>query len=212
MKKGQKTEKNIKSILKFLKMNEETISTLLGGVVIVLVVGMVFNYLKFANLKVWQGKLLEDQVAMTSDNTSNINTERKTVGTYTVTKGDTLWSIAEKHYKSGYNYVDIARENKVKPEAKLEVGTILVIPDVTPKKMTQPEGKKPIVTLSESGDVVIKTGEYTTKRGDTYWKIAVRSYGDGFKWTKIYWANKKIFANPDLIHADVKIVIPELEK
>jgi nucleoid-associated protein YgaU len=58
----------------------------------------------------------------------------------------------------------------------------------------------------------IAVGEYTTQKGDTYWGIAVRAYGDGFQWTKIYWANYKIFGNPDLIHADVKITIPALQK
>ena len=57
----------------------------------------------------------------------------------------------------------------------------------------------------------LESGVYTTKKGDTLWNISVRAYGDGFKWTKIYWENRKVIGNPDVIFADVKITIPVLK-
>jgi len=219
MKKGQSTEKRIKNILKFFKMNENTISTLMGAVVIVVIAGLIFNYFRTANLKTWQGILLNDEQAATTEKIDE-STSDKIIATYKVVKGDDLWHISEKYYKSGYNYVDIMSENKISGKGVITPGMDLRIPKVEPKKITVVVIKTDI-TISDKGDVVkpvvkateapIEAGEYTTQNGDSYWKLAVRAYGDGFKWTKIYWANKKIFANPDLIYTGVKITIPALQ-
>jgi len=216
MKKGQSSSKGIKNILKFFKLNENTISTLMGAVVIVVIAGLIFNYFRTANLKTWQGILLNEQETASTDNKDESSND-KLIATYKVVKGDDLWHISEKYYKSGYNYVDIMSENKISGKGVITPGMELRIPKVEAKKITVLELKKDIA-LSEKGDVVkgdssaIEVGEYTTQKGDSYWKIAVRAYGDGYKWTKIYWANKKLFANPDLIFSGVKITIPKLEQ
>lgn len=221
MKKGQSTEKRIKNILKFFKMNENTISTLMGGVVIVVIAGLIFNYFRTANLKTWQGVLLNQEQAMNTDKKADPVND-KIIDTYKVVNGDDLWHISEKYYKSGYNYVDIIAENNLPASGMISPGMDLRIPKVEPKKLTVLEEKKEIA-ISDKGDVVkveikssetnpIEPGEYTTTKGDSYWKIAVRAYGDGFQWTKIYWANKQIFSNPDLIYAGVKIVVPAITK
>lgn len=221
MKKGQRTEKGLKNILKFFKMNENAISTLMGGVVIIVIAGLIFNYFRTANLKTWQGTLLSDQETATTTKKDEVLSETL-IATYKVVKGDDLWHISEKYYKSGYNYVDIIKENKLGASGVITAGMELRIPKVEPKKLTVVETNKEIA-ISAKGDVVkvepkeaearsIEAGEYTTQKGDSYWKLAVRAYGDGYKWTKIYQANKKLFANPDLIYSGVKIVIPKLEK
>ena len=112
-------------------------------------------------------------------------------------------------------------ENKITGKGVITAGMELRIPKVDPKKITVVETKKEIA-ISDKGNVIkaevnpsgkpIEVGEYTTQKGDSYWKLAVRAYGDGFKWTKIYWANKKVFVNPDLIYSGVKITIPKLEQ
>ncbi len=216
MKKGQTSSKRIKNILKFLKMNENTISTLMGGVVIIVIAGLIFNYFRTANLKTWQGTLLNEQETANTDKKDDTSSD-KLVATYKVVKGDDLWHISEKYYKSGYNYVDIMSENKISGKGVITAGMELRIPKEDAKKITVLEEKKDI-TLTTKGDVIkaetktIEAGEYTTQKGDSYWKIAVRSYGDGFKWTKIYMANRKTFAQPNYIYSGVKIVIPALEK
>ena len=216
MKKGQSSSKGIKNILKFFKLNENTISTLMGAVVIVVIAGLIFNYFRTANLKTWQGVLLNEQETATTD-IGEEGSNNKLIATYKVVKGDDLWHISEKYYKSGYNYVDIMSENKISGKGVITAGMELRIPKVEPKKITVLELKKEIA-LSDKGDVVksnssaIEVGEYMTQAGDSYWKIAVRAYGDGYKWTKIYWANKRLFADPDMIFTGVKITIPVLEK
>jgi len=205
MKKGQTVETRIKNILKFFKMNENTISTAMGGVVVLVIAGLIFNYFRTTNLKTWQGLLNSDNGSST---TSEEKTEDSALATYKVVKGDDLWHIAEKYYKSGYNYVDIIKENKLKSTGLIEPGMELVIPAVEPKKITV--ATKNVVSVpAETGD--IEPGEYTIAKGDSYWSIALRTYGDGYSWTKIYQANKQVFPNPNVIYANVKIVIPSLK-
>jgi len=184
----------------------------MGGIVVIVIAGLIFNYFRTTNLKTFQGTLLNEQEATTTENNENQND--KLVATYTVVKGDDLWHIAEKFYRSGYNYVDIMKENKITGAGVIVAGQELRIPKVDAKKITVVETKTDtaVAKVTTKTASTIAVGEYTTQKGDSYWTIAVRAYGDGFQWTKIYWANYKIFGNPDVIHANVKITIPVLQK
>lgn len=51
---------------------------------------------------------------------------------------------------------------------------------------------------------------HTVASGDTLGKIAKHYYGDASKYTKIFEANKNILKNPDVIHPDQELVIPNL--
>lgn len=109
-----------------------------------------------------------------------------------------------RHYKSGYNYVDIIKENNLPSNGRIEVGMELKLPRVDPKMITAKkdvavekaaEEKKELAATAEvapaktAGTIDLDT--YTTQKGDSLWTISVRAYGDGFSWTKIYWENKK---------------------
>lgn len=50
---------------------------------------------------------------------------------------------------------------------------------------------------------------YVIKKGDTLWGLAVRFYGDGKKYTKIYNANKGIIKNPSMLTIGWVIKIPK---
>ncbi len=198
----------IKNILKFFKMNENQISSVMGGLVILVIIGLIFNYFRTTNLKSWQGILLNQGGVNTT-----VETDKKTeseVVTYKVVKGDDLWHIAEKFYNSGFNYVDIMKENKLTSGVITE-GMELIIPKVESRKITAEkttQSEKQEVKAEVKTEKSISSGEYTTAKGDTMWSIALKAYGDGYQWTKIYQANKNIFPNPNVIHADVKISIP----
>lgn len=207
MSKGQNASKRIKNILKFFKLNENTISTVMGAIVVVVIAGLIFNYFRTTNLKLWQGTLLSEQEAATT-----LKGDDKLIATYKVVKGDDLWHIAEKFYRSGYNYVDIMNENKITGKGVIVAGQDLRIPKVEAKKITVVETKKETVKTEDKSVTSIAVGDYTIQKGDSYWSIAVRAYGDGFQWTKIYWANKALFSNPDLIFAGTKILIPAIKK
>lgn len=113
---------------------------------------------------------------------------------YTVTKGDTLWSIAENAYSSGYNWTDIADANNIADPNNIDEGQILEIPEVESKT----------ITISEFGKLTDDT--YTVVKGDSLWDIAVRSYGDGYKWVAIAEANNLV--HPNIIHAGNVLTLP----
>jgi len=156
--------------------------------------------------------LLTEQEATTS--MANMDAlDDKGVTIYKVVKGDDLWHIAEKFYRSGYNYVDIMKENKISGSGVIVAGQELRIPKVEAKKLTVVETKtEPVVTTTIEEKSTIAAGEYTIQKGDSYWSIAVRAYGDGYQWPKIFEANKALFGDPNVIFANTKITIPSLLK
>jgi LysM repeat protein len=49
---------------------------------------------------------------------------------------------------------------------------------------------------------------HTVKSGETLGKIAKQYYGDASKYQKIFAANSDILKNPDMIHPDQELIIP----
>jgi len=120
--------------------------------------------------------------------------------TYKVQANDTLWKIAEMHYGSGYNWVDIANENDLVSPNLLAVGQNLAVPNVEAK----------ILTVEKSAtDSTVSTGQYTVQEGDWLSKIALRAYGDMYAWEKIYEANMELIgSNPNSIEVGQVLTIP----
>ena len=160
---------------------------ILGAVVIVIVAVMVVNYFKHTG----------------STSVPAANTVKEASNTYTVKKGDTLWSIAEDEFGSGYNWTDIYNTNNLKTE-NIEVGQELTIPQVAPKK---PTATKTLSNFESSTQAQTITGDtYTVTKGDDLWHIAVRAYGDGYQWVKIAKANN--LANPNMIFSGNILTLP----
>lgn len=159
----------------------------LGAIVLVIVGILVINYFK-------------DRGSVNIP-ASSIQTSTTAGSEHTVTEGETLWSIAENSYGSGYNWVDIKEANKLESDA-IEVGQKLVIPsDATTKEPTT------TVTSQTGSQQLSVTGDtYTVVKGDCLWDIAVRAYGDGYKWVEIAEANN--LENPNVIHAGNVLTLP----
>jgi len=49
---------------------------------------------------------------------------------------------------------------------------------------------------------------YTIEKGDTLWKIAQDSYGNGNDYQKLFEANKEVIKDPDKIYPGQKIRVP----
>lgn len=179
---------NLKKLLKQIKLNEESISMVLGAVVIVIVGILIVNYFK-------DKKGVMTPTALTTNNQIQVGK------THIVTKGETLWAIAEVAYGSGYNWVDLYSANKLTNE-KVEVGQTLEIPTVTVK---EPTVTKSVTTVTANTQTVTSES-YTVVHGDTLWNVAVRAYGDGYKWVNIAKANK--LTHPNVIHAGNVLVLP----
>ena len=182
---------DLKKTLKFLKLNESLISTIFGALIVLAIGIYLFNNLK-----------KESQVSSTSATPTPQMTQKGQVPTnlsktYTVQIGDTLWSIAEKNYSSGYNWKDISDENKLVNPSMIEVGQVLTLPSVPAKTTTM----TPIADVQKVADDkggVISGDTYVVQKGDSLWSVSVRAYGDGYQWTKLAQMNQ--VKNPDVIY------------
>ena len=179
-----------KDLQKRFESTESYVSLVLG-IAVVLVVGvLVFNFVKNRTNQPPAATVTTDEEKMATGTPG---------GTHTVTAGETLWSISEKYYKTGYNWEDIATANNLESADKVEEDQKIIIPTVTP---IFPEGE---VTSGET----VKQPEaksYMVVAGDTLWEIAVAQYGDGYKWSEIAKANALV--NPDLIHPGNVLTLP----
>ena len=186
---------SLKSILKTLKLNEPTISTVLGGVVVLVIAFTLIN--SFRNNS--------SQNKITQQASQTAQEQPATPKTHKVENGDNLWKIAEKYYKSGYNWVDIAKANKIANASIITAGQELVLPEVEPKQVTIAQTSDEKIYNTTFGEAIVGDN-YTVAKGDHLWGIAVRAYGDGYKWVDI--ANVNNLENPDVIYKDQKLSIP----
>ncbi len=190
-----------------LKRNENKISTFLGVIVVIVIGALIFNYFRSLNQ---EGQLESgaetDTINEGQQEVVLIEDEGKLVPqglptTYTVKTGDNLWKIAESFYGSGYNWVDVARENNLTNANSIETGQELSIPKT--------EVIQPIVSEENKGGQIaneIAGNDYQINKGDSLWDIAVRAYGDGYRWIDIAQANN--LENPGLIHPGNTLTIP----
>lgn len=186
----------LKKYLKQLSLPESYISITLGFLVVIVAGLLAYNY--FSKNKPTETQTQEQQTQQQIEvNGQKYEEKTELPATYTVVAGDTLWSIAEKYYQSGYNWVTIARENKLANVSVIEVGQKLSIPKAG---IIKPASENIAATATEAP----KT--YTVAKGDYLWKIAVEQLGDGFAWTKIAQLNK--LANPSLIHPGNVLTLP----
>jgi len=126
-----------------------------------------------------------------------------------VVSGETLWSIAEQFYGSGYNFVDIAQANQITNSNAIEIGQALKLPAV--RVRVPLNGQLKTVTLTKTTPVQtsqITNNLYKVEKGDSLWTISVKAYGDGFKWTKIYTANADMIKKPGVIEPGWELQIP----
>jgi len=155
---------------------------LLGIVVVIIVGGLLVNYFKSVN-----------KTGITSSDNTEVKIDETVLSPkpslselpkdYTVQKGDSLWTIAESVYASGYNWSDIYSANKdvigTNP-SNLEVGIKLTIPKVEPKSMT-----------------AVAPVSHTVVKGESLSQISFNVCGNAFLWPSIATDNK--IANPSII-------------
>jgi nucleoid-associated protein YgaU len=182
----------VSGFLSQIKWGESYTSLFLGAAVVIVALVLIFSF--------FLTKSSTKREAQSTSTTSQEEVVNLTMPkTYTVKAGDYLWSIAEKIYGSGYNWVDIANANKLQNPNVLLAGTNLAIPDVKPRTLT-------VQNNAISQPNPITGNSYVVVKGDYLWNIAVRAYGDGYKWTEIAKANN--LTNPSLIFSGNVLKLP----
>lgn len=172
------------------------------GAVVVLVIGaMLINYLRGLNNST-ENTTASEIVSSNEPEKGETPKLEDLPKKYTIQKGDNLWKVAEAVYGSGYNWIDIAKENNLSNPSALNAGQEINIPKVEARQAT-------IVASSKTSQTPVKTIEgdtYTIAKGDSLWDIAVRAYQDGYKWVEIAKAND--LENPGIIHPGNSLKLP----
>ena len=180
----------------------ESYTSLIMGAIVVIVAGILF--ISFArNHKTGQVSSIKDESKIEKQKLDNQNVS----STYTIKPGDDLWSISEQVYKTGYRWIEIAKVNRLENPGLIHPGNILMLPNdmqdnIVAIKSEVPVEKSDKIIVSNS----ITNDTYAIKKGDNLWDIAVRAYGDGFRYTDIAKANN--LENPSLIFSDNILKIP----
>ena len=98
--------------LLILTVKEKYFSLFVGLLVSFMISSLTYKILK--NLRINLAfKLPAINFASKTKITENKAVVQKPLKTYVTQEGDDLWHIAEKFYRSGYNYVDIMNENNM---------------------------------------------------------------------------------------------------
>ncbi|AKM79289.1 MAG: hypothetical protein UX85_C0007G0013 [Candidatus Beckwithbacteria bacterium GW2011_GWB1_47_15] len=187
-------DSRLKTFLKTLRLKESTISMVLGALVVVVVGVLIYNY--FANINRPEQPIVEEGVKLVEEEGELVPEALPT--SHTVAAGEDLWKIAQTYYESGYNWVDIAKENKLVNANLIEVGQELTIPRTPVIK----------VEVASEPELSILETEYVVVKGDFLWEIAVRAYGDGYRWPEIYEANADQIADPNVIEVGQVLTLP----
>lgn len=185
----------------------ESYTSLILGAIVVLIAGILFISFGKINKNTQTSSIMD-----TPKTWEQISGDSQTSSAYTVNPGDDLWTISENIYNDGYRWVEIADMNKLENPGLIRAGEKLTIPTPTVISTIPKESivQKPSQSSRIQGSVIqnssITGNSYTVVSGDNLWDIAVRAYGDGFKWPEIAGANN--LANPDLIHPGNIFEIP----
>lgn len=170
----------------FFKSREDVVSMFLGLVIVVAVVGFIVNYIEKR-----KGNI--DIPGVSNDlKIDNMDGKGEVAESVIVMSGDSLWKIAVRNYGDGYKWTEIAKANDIKSPNLIEIGQKLVLPKI--EKIN-------------TDTVVVEKTNYVVVRGDKLWDIAVRFYGDGYKWTKIWQDNRVKLNSPDKLEIGMTLVI-----
>jgi nucleoid-associated protein YgaU len=203
-------ETKLKQLLKTIKLNESMLS-MIFGIVTVLMIGVLVVRMYSANKPTITPE--SDKTEVVTEKVGEVAVETKEDGkkyptempeSVKVEKGENLWQIAERTYGSGYNWVDIAKENKLKNANVISEGQELKLPKTA---VIVVESPKKAEEVKETAAAATITGDkYTVVKGDHLWGIAVAAYGDGYKWVEI--ANANEIAHPNYIEVGQELKLP----
>ncbi len=202
-----KIETRNPGLFDFLRPGESYTSLVLGIVVVIIAAILLISFVRGRNAGTggeMQGDSSSTQSPELSDGVKVVEGEKL----YTVKAGDDLWKIAEKVYKDGYKWVEIAKVNSLTNPNFIHVGNMLKLPEVK-----ESVGQKVISSEAAAQSVIqpitktkIIGASYQVQKGDYLWDIAVRAYGDGFKWVEIAKTNN--ITNPDIIFTGTELRLP----
>ncbi len=208
-----------------VQQNQSKFNLVLGGLIVLVVGLLVFNYFSKDKSEVGTAQQTENK-----QSTADVSPEGLP-GKYTVKDGDTLFQIAQKYYQNGDKFSEIVKANNLASADVVVTGQVLEIPKLdsnetialnesTPKESASPQpsaSASPMATPAAS--VVANTDQsvdwgptitgntYVVVEGDWLSTISARAYnGNPMDYMKIAQVNN--IPNPDLIEPGMVLTIP----
>ena len=90
----------------------------------------------------------------------------------------------------------------------------MIIPDAESTAPTPPQGAKPdnagTATMNSENITKPNVRKHTIQEGDSLYKLALKYYNDGTKWTVIRDANAEILKNKNNLKIGQTLIIPDL--
>ncbi len=192
--------KFLRLIKKYFKSTEEIVSMFLGLIIVIVVASMIFNFIQKRKGSVTIPGVSD--ISISEEDLANPEKEIVSEDEYMVVAGDSLWKIAENKFNNGYIWTEIAKANNLSKPNQIEIGQKLIMPKIE---------KKEVVTVDKDIDSTIAVGEYKVVKNDNLWKIAVRAYGDGYQWVKVWQENKSKLWDPNELEIGMILIIPSLK-
>lgn len=184
------------------KLNStESIVSLVLGIIVVLTAGiLVVNFVRGRTVSVNKPATTQQEVVNVPGAPVGEKVAVNLPTTHKVTEGEDLWNISLRYYKSGYNWVTLAKANNLSNPDVINIGQELTVPKADP---IYPAG-----SINGNGASVeaITGNKYKIVKGDNLWTISCRAYADCYKWTEIAKVNK--LTNPDVIEVDQELSLP----
>jgi LysM repeat protein len=147
----------------------------------------------------------------------------RAVKTHRVVEGDTLWSIAKKHYGDGSAAEALAKynEKRIGKGGLIREGASLLIPDraelglggsrtAEAKPETKATTKAATRTESKTAEKPKADGAktYTVKSGDTLQKISQKLFGTTKRWTALADLNSDVIDDEDNLRVGTVLKVP----
>lgn len=155
-----------------LQHNQSYLNLILGGLIVVVLGVLVYNYFNRPTTDLGTSQQTETLMEQSGDVSKD-----DLPGNYTVKEGDTLFSIAENYYDDGFKYPEIAKANSIQNENALETGQVINIPSLeTPAVATASEAPEasvapvaseaPVAETSSTLDEIRETSQTQTAPTD----------------------------------------------
>ncbi|GEA89068.1 LysM peptidoglycan-binding domain-containing protein [Cellulomonas cellasea] len=140
----------------------------------------------------------------------------------TVERGDTLWSLAERHLSSGHRYTEIRDLNlgQPQPDGQTLTDSHWIYPGWH-LRLPADAVNLPVVSAGNQASAGLPAAAltpYEVVPGDTLWDIAATHLGDGAQYPAVFDLNAGVpqddgraLSDPDLIHPGWKLTLSALD-
>lgn len=132
------------------------------GILVIIVIG-IFGINYFSQKDKEQKSTLpsnNEEITNVSPTSANLPTK------HVVTENESLWSISEKYYGTGYNWVDIREANNLTNPDQIKVGTEIIIPNVMPRKIEKTVSPTVIAQVSPANELTPPDSPTPREKGE----------------------------------------------